>query len=60
MVRLLLLAVLLLGGGFAFKNQWLVLNWQKVSDDLGLNSLIDYSIFNSSKKSPSKDKSPSR
>jgi hypothetical protein len=59
MVRLLLLAVLLLGGGFAFKNQWIVLNWQKVSDDLGLNSLIDYSMFNS-KKAPSKDNSPSR
>ncbi len=61
MIRLLLLAVLLLGGGFAFKNQWIVLNWQKMGDDLGVNSLLEegQGLFDS-RKSPARDSSPSR
>lgn len=60
MVRLLVLAVLLLGGGIAFRNEWIVVNWQKAGDDLGLPSLIDQSIFGSKKKSPLQVDSPSR
>lgn len=60
MFRLLLLAVLLLGGGFAFKNEWIVVNWQKAGDDLGVSSLFDHPIFRSRKKSPLQVDSPSR
>ncbi len=60
MFRLLILAVLLIGGGIAFRNQWIVVNWQKAGDDLGLPSLIDQSIFDSKKKSPTQDGRPSR
>ncbi len=60
MVRLLLLAALLLGGGLAFKNEWIVVNWKKAGDDLGVPSVFDHPIFRSRKKSPPQVDSPSR
>jgi hypothetical protein len=60
MVRLLLLGVLLLGGGAAFRNEWVVVDWQKIGKDTGISSMIDPSIFGSQKKSPLQDDKPSR
>jgi hypothetical protein len=60
MVRLLVLAVLLVGGGIAFRNGWIVLNWQKMGSDLNVPSLFDHKIFGSSKKLPTPDNMPSR
>jgi hypothetical protein len=60
MVRLLVLGVLLLGGGLAFRNGWVVVNWDKMGRDTGLSSLIDPSIFGAQRKSPPQDDSPSR
>jgi hypothetical protein len=60
MVRLLLLGVLLLGGGVAFRNEWVVVDWQKIGKDTGVSSMIDPSIFGSQKKSPLQDDKPSR
>ncbi len=60
MVRLLLLGVLLLGGGVAFRNEWVVVDWQKIGKDTGISSMIDPSIFGSQKKSPLQDDKPSR
>jgi hypothetical protein len=59
MVRLLVLAVLLIGGGIAFRNQWIVVDWKKAGHDLGLPSHIDSSILKSKKKSPRQDGKPS-
>ena len=60
MIRLLLLGALLLGGGVAFRNEWIVVNWQKIGKDTGVSTLIDPSIFGSHKKSPLQDDNPSR
>ena len=60
MVRLLVLGVLLLGGGLAFRNSWVVVDWEKMGKDTWLSSLIDPSIFGAQKKSPLQDASPSR
>ncbi len=60
MVRLLVLGVLLLGGGLAFRNSWVVVNWEKMGKDTGLSSLIDPSNFGAQKKSPLQDDRPSR
>jgi hypothetical protein len=60
MIRLLLLGALLLGGGVAFRNEWIVVNWQKIGKDTGVSTLIDPSIFGSQKKSPLQDDNPSR
>ncbi|MCP9784847.1 hypothetical protein [Cyanobium sp. N5-Cardenillas] len=60
MVRLLLLGALLLGGGVAFRNEWVVVDWQKIGKDTGVSSMIDTSIFGSQKKSPLQDDRPSR
>jgi hypothetical protein len=60
MVRLLVLGVLLLGGGLAFRNEWVVVDWDKMGKDTGLSSLIDPSIFGAQKKSPLPDDRPSR
>jgi len=60
MIRLLLLGALLLGGGVAFRNEWIVVNWQKIGKDTGVSTLIDPSIFGSQKKSPLQHGNPSR
>ena len=60
MIRLLLLGALLLGGGVAFRNEWIVVNWQKIGKDTGVSTLIDPSIFGSQKKSPLQNDNPSR
>ncbi len=60
MFRLLLLGALLLGGGIAFRNEWVVVDWQKMGKDTGVSSAIDTSIFGSQKKSPEQDGKPSR
>ncbi|MCP9902232.1 4-hydroxythreonine-4-phosphate dehydrogenase [Cyanobium sp. Cruz CV13-4-11] len=60
MIRLLLLGALLLGGGVAFRNEWVVVDWQKIGKDTGVSSMIDPSIFGSQKKSPLQDDNPSR
>jgi hypothetical protein len=60
MVRLLLLGALLLGGGVAFRNEWVVVDWQKIGKDTGVSSMIDTSIFGAQKKSPLQDDRPSR
>ncbi|MEA5417114.1 hypothetical protein [Synechococcus sp. BA-132 BA5] len=60
MVRLLLLGALLLGGGVAFRNEWVVVDWQKMGKDTGLSSLVDPAIFGAQKKSPEQDGKPSR
>jgi len=60
MIRLLLLGALLLGGGVALRNEWIVVNWQKIGKDTGVSTLIDPSIFGSQKKSPLQDGNPSR
>lgn len=60
MVRLLVLGVLLLGGGLAFRNEWVVVDWDKMGKDTGLSSLLDPSMFGSQKTSPLQDDKPSR
>jgi hypothetical protein len=60
MVRLLVLGLLLLGGGLAFRNSWVVVDWEKMGKDTGLSTLIDPSIFGAQKKSPLQDARPSR
>ena len=60
MFRLLLLGALLLGGGAAFRNEWVVVDWQKMGEDTGLSSLVDPSMFGAQKKSPEQDRKPSR
>ncbi|MCP9857909.1 MULTISPECIES: hypothetical protein [unclassified Cyanobium] len=60
MVRLLLLGALLLGGGIAFRNEWVVVDWQKMGEDTGVSTLIDTTIFGAQKKSPEQDDRPSR
>jgi len=60
MFRLLLLGALLLGGGLAFRNEWVVVNWEKMGKDTGLSSLIDPSMFGAQKKSPLQVGKPSR
>ncbi|WP_216907104.1 hypothetical protein [Synechococcus sp. CCY 0621] len=60
MVRLLLLGALLLGGGVAFRNEWVVVDWQKMGKDTGISKLIDPSIFGAQKKSSEQDDKPSR
>jgi hypothetical protein len=60
MVRLLLLAVLLLMGGYAFQNRWIVVDWQKVGSDLNVPSLFDQKIFGAPRKLPTPDNKPSR
>jgi hypothetical protein len=59
MVRLFLLGALLLGAGVAFRNEWVVVNWQKVGTDLHVPSLFDHSLFGA-EKVPKQDGSPSR
>ncbi|MCP9930454.1 hypothetical protein KBY82_06630 [Cyanobium sp. AMD-g] len=60
MVRLLLLGALLLGGGVAFRNEWVVVDWQKMGKDTGISKLIDPSILGAQKKSPVQEDRPSR
>jgi hypothetical protein len=60
MVRLLVLTVLLVGGGIAFRNEWVVVNWQKVGHDLHVPSLFDHSLFGAEKTSDTQDGKPSR
>ena len=60
MIRLLLLGALLLGGGVAFRNEWVVVDWQKIGKDTGVSSMIDPSIFGSQKKSPLQNDNTSR
>lgn len=60
MVRLLLLGVLLLGGGVAFRNEWIVVDWQKMGKDTGASKLLDPTMFGAQKKSPLQEDKPSR
>ena len=59
MFRLLLLGALLLGGGIAFRNEWVVVDWQKMGKDMGVPSLFDHSLFGAEKMSPRQDGKPS-
>ncbi len=60
MFRLLLLGALLLGGGVAFRNEWVVVDWQKMGKDTGVSTMIDTTIFGAQKKSTEQDDRPSR
>ncbi|MCP9835679.1 MULTISPECIES: hypothetical protein [unclassified Cyanobium] len=60
MFRLLILGALLLGGGVAFRNEWIVVDWQKMGKDTGASNLLDPEMFGAQKKSPLQDDRPSR
>lgn len=59
MIRLLVLGALLLGGGMAFRNEWIVVDWQKIGKDMHIPSLSDHSLFGAEKKPSEQDGKPS-
>jgi hypothetical protein len=41
MIRWLLLGLMLVGLGFGYKRGWLVMNWERIGEDLHIPSLKD-------------------